>query len=104
MSAGSSSHDEPMDAVGGASVRARIGRLARIGSIFSLLLVVAACSSTAATSPTVVTRSAVARAGQAAVRLEDGRVLILGGRTPYKGVCPMACIEPVTASVEVYDP
>jgi hypothetical protein len=46
----------------------------------------------------------VARAGQAAVRLEDGRVLILGGRTPYKGVCPMACVEPVTASVEVYDP
>ena len=46
----------------------------------------------------------VARAGQAAVRLRDGRVLIMGGYVPFKGKCPMACIAPTTASVEVYDP
>jgi hypothetical protein len=46
----------------------------------------------------------VARAGQAAVRLRDGRVLIMGGYVPFKGKCPMACITPTTASVEVYDP
>jgi hypothetical protein len=46
----------------------------------------------------------LAREGQAAVRLDDGRVLIMGGTVPFTGVCGMACIEPATASVEVYDP
>jgi hypothetical protein len=126
----------------------RTGRLARMGSIFSLLLAVVACSSTTTPSPTVVTSSAglatpspipspsptasptvsptasptasprpmapatvkagpamtQAREGQAAVRLADGRVLILGGIIPFVGKCPMACIEPDTSSVEVYDP
>jgi hypothetical protein len=45
-----------------------------------------------------------ARRGQAAVRLHDGRVLILGGTVPFTGKCPMACISPATASVEVWDP
>src|SRR5450759_2921555 len=126
--------------------RVRTGRLARMGSIFSLLLAVVACSSTATPSPTssptpspiptVVTGSAglatpspipnpsptasprpmasatvkpgpamtVARNGQAAVRFDDGRVLIMGGTVPFTGTCAMACIPPATASVEVYDP
>jgi hypothetical protein len=45
-----------------------------------------------------------ARAGQAAVRLADGRVLIMGGTVPFTGKCAMACIAPATASVEIYDP
>lgn len=126
----------------------RTGRLARRGSIFSLLLAVAACSGTTTPSPTVVTSSAVpatpspiltpsptarptpsptpsptasprsmapatvkpgpamtkAREGQAAVRLKDGRVLIMGGTLPLVGKCEMACAPPDTASVETYDP
>jgi hypothetical protein len=122
----------------------RTGRLARMGSIFFLLLSVVACSNTATPSPTVVTSSAVpptpsaiptpsptasplptatpsprpmapatirpgpamttARWGQVAVRLKDGRVLIMGGTVPFVGKCPMACIEPPTASVEIYEP
>jgi hypothetical protein len=46
----------------------------------------------------------VARQGQAAVRLDDGRVLIIGGTVPFTGTCAMACIAPATASVEIYDP
>jgi hypothetical protein len=46
----------------------------------------------------------MAREGQSAVRLRDGRVLIMGGSIPFVGKCPMACIEPPTASVDVYDP
>ena len=46
----------------------------------------------------------VARYGQAAVRLSDGRVLIMGGTVPFKGKCGMACGNPSTASVDVYDP
>jgi hypothetical protein len=42
--------------------------------------------------------------GQAAVRLEDGRVLILGGTVPFTGACPMACVNPSTASVEIFNP
>jgi hypothetical protein len=46
----------------------------------------------------------VARDGQAAVRLNDGRVLIMGGSVPFTGKCSMACIATVaTASVEIYD-
>jgi len=45
-----------------------------------------------------------AREGQAAVRLDDGRVLIMGGYIPYTGKCEMACALPDTASVEIYDP
>ena len=45
-----------------------------------------------------------AREGQTAVRLADGRVLILGGIVSFPGKCEMACIEPATASVEIYDP
>jgi hypothetical protein len=45
-----------------------------------------------------------ARAAQAAVRLDDGRVLIMGGTVPFTGKCEMACIAPATASVEIYDP
>jgi hypothetical protein len=45
-----------------------------------------------------------AREGQAAVRLKDGRVLIMGGTLPLAGKCEMACAAPVTASVEIYDP
>jgi hypothetical protein len=118
----------------------RTGRLARMGSIFFLLLAVVACSSTATPSPTVVTSRAglatrspiptlrptanptasprpmvpatvkpgpamtMARVGQAAVRLGDGRVLIMGGTVPLTGTCAMACIAPLTASVEIYDP
>src|SRR5664280_1186035 len=115
--------------------RVRTGRLARMGSILSLMLAVAACSSTATPSPTVVTSSAapaspaaptpsptvsprpmapatirpgpamtMAREGQAAVRLGDGRVLIMGGTVPFTGQCQMACVTPATASVEIYDP
>jgi hypothetical protein len=124
--------------------RVRTGRLARLGSIFTLVLAVAACSSTATQSPAVVTRSAevatqspiptssptagptpsptpsprpmapatlkagpkmaTARTGQAAVRLKDGRVLIMGGTVPFVGKCPMACMPPATASVEIYNP
>ena len=47
---------------------------------------------------------ATAREGQAAVRLGDGRVLIMGGTVPFTGKCQMACIAPDTASVEIYDP
>jgi hypothetical protein len=44
-----------------------------------------------------------AREGQAAVRLDDGRVVILGGAVT--GHCAMACAGfPATASVEIYDP
>jgi hypothetical protein len=42
--------------------------------------------------------------GHAAVRLGDGRVLIMGGTIPFTGQCGMACIDPATASVEIYDP
>src|ERR1035437_9301153 len=43
--------------------------------------------------------------GQAAVRLDDGRVLIMGGTVPFTGTCEMTCpMPPATASVEVYDP
>ncbi len=126
------------------------GRLARTGSIFALLLAVAACSSTVTPSLTLVTSSAglvtpspfptpsptatpiptasatpsptasrrpmapatlktgpkmtIAREGQAAVRLADGRVLIVGGTVPFVGKCGMACGSPATASVEIYDP
>ena len=114
------------------------GRLARLGSIFTLVLAVAACSSTATQSPAAVTRSAevatqpplpttspiptaspspmapitlkagpkmtTARTGQAAVRLKDGRVLIMGGTVPLVGKCPMMCVPPATASVEIYNP
>jgi hypothetical protein len=45
-----------------------------------------------------------ARADQAAVRLDDGRVLIVGGTIPFTGTCAMACIAPATGSVEIYDP
>ncbi len=45
-----------------------------------------------------------AREGQAAVRLDDGRVLIMGGTVPFTGKCEMACVAPATASVEIYDP
>jgi hypothetical protein len=45
-----------------------------------------------------------AREGQAAVRLDDGRVLILGGSVPFTGKCGMACVDPATASVEIYNP
>jgi WD40 repeat protein len=119
-----------------------------MGSVFSLVLAVAACSSAATPSPTVVTSSAgtatpspiptagptaaltasptarptasprpmtpatfgpgpamiQARAGHAAVRLGDGRVLIMGGTIPFTGKCQMACIAPATASVEVFNP
>ncbi|MGZ6314257.1 MAG: hypothetical protein ACXWNI_01350 [Candidatus Limnocylindrales bacterium] len=44
------------------------------------------------------------RADQAAVRLDDGRVLIMGGTVPFTGKCGMTCMDPPTASVEVYDP
>jgi WD40 repeat protein len=46
----------------------------------------------------------VAREGQAAVRLGDGRVLVMGGTLPLVGKCEMACAPPVTASVEIFDP
>ena len=46
----------------------------------------------------------VARAGQASVRLGDGRVLILGGTVPFTGKCEMACVSPATEIVETYDP
>jgi hypothetical protein len=46
----------------------------------------------------------VSREGQAAVRLDDGRVLIMGGTIPFTGKCEMACMSPATASVEIYDP
>ena len=45
-----------------------------------------------------------ARESHTAIRLVDGRVLILGGVVPFVGTCPMACIEPETESVEAYDP
>jgi hypothetical protein len=43
--------------------------------------------------------------GQTAVRLDHGRVLIMGGYIPFTGKCGMACtpLAP-TASVEIYDP
>src|ERR1035437_5381054 len=44
------------------------------------------------------------RSGHAAVRLGDGRVLIMGGFVPPTGTCAMACIQPTTASVEIYNP
>ena len=130
--------------------RVRTVRLARMGSITSLLLAVVACSNAATPSPTasprpiapatpsptVVASSSglttpspiptmsptasprpmapatvtpgpsmtTARDGQASVRLKDGRVLMMGGAVPFVGKCPMACIPPVTASVEIYDP
>jgi hypothetical protein len=46
----------------------------------------------------------LAREGQAAVRLADGRVLLMGGIVPFTGQCGMACTAPATASVEAYDP
>jgi hypothetical protein len=46
----------------------------------------------------------LARESQAAVRLADGRVLIMGGAVPYTGKCGMTCASPATASVEIYDP
>ncbi len=43
--------------------------------------------------------------GQTTVRLNDGRVLIMGGNIPFTGKCGMACTPWVpTASVEIYDP
>jgi hypothetical protein len=117
-----------------------------MGSILFLLMAVAACSSTATPSPTVLASSAepatpspiptpsptasptptprpsprpMAPAtltpgppmkeplygGQAVVRLEDGRVLFMGGNIPFTGKCGMACTPWVpTASVEIYDP
>ncbi len=45
-----------------------------------------------------------ARDGHAAVRLPDGRVLIMGGILPFTGTCAMACTVPPTASVEILDP
>jgi hypothetical protein len=45
-----------------------------------------------------------ARTGQAAVRLADGRVLLMGGMVPFTGKCEMACTNPPSASVEIYDP
>jgi hypothetical protein len=44
------------------------------------------------------------RTGQAAVRLGDGRVLIMGGFVPPTGPCEVACHNDPTASVEIYDP
>ena len=46
----------------------------------------------------------VAREGQSAVRLAGGRVLIMGGTVPFVGKCQMTCLDPATASVEIYDP
>jgi hypothetical protein len=46
----------------------------------------------------------VAREGQAAVRLADGRVLMVGGAVPSTGTCGMTCPYDLTASVEVFDP
>jgi hypothetical protein len=46
----------------------------------------------------------LARVGQAAVRLDDGRVLIVGGTIPFTGKCEMSCVSPPTASVAIYDP
>lgn len=46
----------------------------------------------------------IAREGQAAVRLVDGRILVIGGTVPFIGTCPMACVPPETASVEIYNP
>ena len=148
----------------------RTRRLARMGSIFTLLLVVVACSNTTTPSPTASMRPTAtasaspgptasptptptpataptaspsptptatpvptpsptasprpsprpmaratlkrgpkmlqARLGQMAVRLPDGRVLIMGGLVPIVGKCErtMGCWDPDTASVEVYDP
>jgi hypothetical protein len=45
-----------------------------------------------------------ARSGQAAARLADGRVLIIGGIVPFTGTCEMACTDPATANVEIYNP
>lgn len=44
------------------------------------------------------------RAEDAAVRLADGRVLILGGIRRPTFCHSMDCILPITASVEIYDP
>ncbi len=45
----------------------------------------------------------VARVGHTATRLQDGRVLLVGGATAPPGTCP-SCFAPVTASAEIYDP
>jgi hypothetical protein len=44
------------------------------------------------------------RTGQAAVRLADGRVLLMGGMVPFAGPCGMTCTASPSASVEIYDP
>jgi hypothetical protein len=49
-------------------------------------------------------KMATAREGHAAVRLKDGRVLLMGGTVAFVGKCPMACMPPPTASVEIYNP
>jgi large repetitive protein len=148
----------------------RTRHLARMGSIFTLLLVVVTCSNTTTPSPTASTgptatapasaspgptalptptpttaptaspsptptatpvptpsptasprpsprpmaratlkrgpKMLQARQDQMAVRLRDGRVLIMGGLVPILSNCKrtMGCYEPDTASVEVYDP
>jgi hypothetical protein len=58
------------------------------------------------TAATIKTGRALAeaRSSPATVRLRDGRVLVIGGTVPFVGECPMACINPPTTSVEVYDP
>lgn len=125
----------------------QIGRLARMGSIISLLVAVLACSNQVTPTPTAGASSTppstpssspnqsrtpspipspsasprhgprpmaratlkrgptmtLAREYQMAVRLADGRVVILGGYVPFVGKCMAFCYLE-TASVEVYDP
>jgi hypothetical protein len=60
--------------------------------------------STAPATLTAGPKLMTALEGQAAVRLSDGRVLLLGGTVPFKGECGMACVAPATANVEIFDP